>query len=316
MNRLLFVLSACLLLALPVYAHSPTARPGASPVPALSTFKDCDECPEMAQIPAGTVTMGSIEDDGGISSQERVHLVRLGGYALSKTDITNAQYAVFVRVTRYHPGDTCWTFENGTFEERPDRNWRYPGFPSEAKHPVACLNLTDINAYAQWLSRITGREYRLPTESEWQYAAELGGHGNQTVANPWLQACVYGNVTDATGNPQVVDATWVVHSCTDGYSYSTAVAKLQPNALGLYDMSGNVWEWTQDCFGSSDNQGAATGSSPRNSNAWSSRDCKSNVLRGGSWYADSQQIRSDYRIGFNPAVRNFSFGFRLASSLP
>lgn len=315
MNRLILALCVYLLLALPAYAHPPTAKPAASPVPALATFKDCDACPEMAQIPAGTVTMGSIEDDGGISSQQRVHLVRVSGYALSKTEITNAQFAVFVRATGYNSGNSCWTFENGTFEERPDRNWRYPGFPRQGNHPVACLNLTDVNAYAQWLSRITGRQYRLPTESEWQYAAELGGPSNETVETPH-QACVYGNVVDATGNPQFMDATWVVHSCTDGYSYSTAVAKLKPNALGLYDMRGNVWEWTQDCFGSADNDGAISDSSPRSSNAWTSRDCKSNVLRGGSWYADSQLVRSNYRIGFDPAARNFSFGFRLASSLP
>jgi formylglycine-generating enzyme required for sulfatase activity len=269
----------------------------------------------MAQIPAGTVTMGDIEDDGGISNQERIHQVHVGGYALSKTEITNAQFTAFVRATGYAPGNTCWTFENGTFEERPDRNWRYPGFPHQGNHPVTCLNLTDVNAYAQWLSRITGRQYRLPTESEWQYAAELGGPGDQKVASPWLQACVYGNAIDATGSPQVVDATWVVHSCTDGYSYSTAVAKMKPNALGLYDMRGNVWEWTQDCFGrpASDRP---TNNNARDSNAWSSRDCKSNVLRGGSWYADSQSMRSNYRIGYDPTERNFSFGFRLASSLP
>jgi formylglycine-generating enzyme required for sulfatase activity len=316
MKRFPVSLSICLLLALPAFAHPPTATPAVSPVQALATFKDCEECPDMAQIPAGSVTMGSIDEDGGISNQERVHRVRVSGYALSKTEITNAQFSVFVHATGYSPGATCWTFENGTFEERPDRSWRYPGFPLQGNHPVACLNLTDVNAYAQWLSRITGRQYRLPTESEWQYAAELGGPGDVSVANPWLQACVYGNVTDATGNPQIVDATWVLHSCTDGYSYSKAVAKLKPNALGLYDMRGNVWEWTQDCFGRADKHGAAADSSPRGSNAWSSRDCKSNVLRGGSWYADSQLVRSTYRIGFDPAVRNFSFGFRLASSLP
>jgi formylglycine-generating enzyme required for sulfatase activity len=293
----------------------------------LRAFKDCEDCPEMAQIPAGSITLGTdtSHDSRVISNEEPAREVAIRRYALSKTEITNAQFAAFVKATHYQAGDTCWTYENGSFEERADRNWEYPGFPAEDDRPAACLNVSDVNAYAQWLSRKTGRQYRLPTEGEWQFAAEVGG----SAVGPdkkHEQPCVYANIDDATGNPQVPDNTWVLHSCTDGYTYAAPVRSFKANSLGLYDMTGNSWEWTQDCHDSLSNSANAkdvplTGAPAYSNVSWPNRqakaaECSKNVLRGGSWYLDTQLTYNAYRIWYDPSVRNFSYGFRLASSLP
>jgi formylglycine-generating enzyme required for sulfatase activity len=316
MHKLTIILCVGLLFMLSASAAGAADISVTRPSSVLRAFKDCEDCPEMAQIPAGSIVLGTATNDDSrqINNQDPAHQVNIGRYALSKTEITNAEFAAFVNATHYQAGDKCWTFENGSFEERAERDWQYPGFPAEDDHPATCLNVTDINAYAQWLSHKTGRQYRLPTEGEWAFAAEVGGSGVEPD-NKHQQACVYANVAAATGDPQLPNTTWVVHSCTDGYSYSAPVRSDKPNALGLYDMTGNGWEWTQDCHEPRYN-GAVIDSAPRSSTAWGSRDCAKNVLRGGSWYLDSQLARSTYRIWFEPTVRNFSYGFRLASSLP
>jgi formylglycine-generating enzyme required for sulfatase activity len=318
LNKLVIMLLAILLYALPAYADAPTAKVAAiSSGEGVHTFRDCEQCPEMVHIPSGTITMGSSDvDDATINSEDYAHLVRISSFSLGKTEVTRAQFAAFVNATHYKAANSCWTFENGSFEERGERSWRYPGFPQHDNHPVLCLNLADINAYAQWLSRITGRHYRLPTGAEWQYAAELGTMKRLADATH-MQACVYANVVDAAGNPQLPDSTWVVHSCTDGYGYTSSVNKFDANTLGLRDMIGNDWEWTQDCNDNPYNvapSNSRANDSASISSEGNSRACKKNVLRGGSWYIDPQLVHTAYRIWVDPVTRNFSYGFRLAVS--
>jgi len=134
-------------------------------------FRDCSTCPEMVVIPAGKFNMGSPPSERQRDSDEGpVHSVRIAAFALSKTEITRGQFAEFVKRAKYDAGDKCWTLAQGKFAER-DGNWRKPGYPQNNTHPVTCINWDDAQAYAKWLSRKTHRQYRLPTEAEWEYAA-------------------------------------------------------------------------------------------------------------------------------------------------
>lgn len=264
----------------------------------------------MVIIPAGNFQMGSPENETGRDKDEGpVHSVNIGRFALGTTEVTRSQFAAFVKKTRYNAGDKCWTLENGKYEVRAG-NWLKPGYTQDGKHPVTCLNWNDAQAYTEWLSRKTGKHYRLPTEAEWEYAAR----GKTTSARYWGdnpdEACKYGNVADKTAQLQIHGATgWLVHNCNDHFAYTAPVGRFKANAFGLKDMLGNVWEWTADNYYDSYKDAPADGS------AWQGDGAK-RVLRGGSWNNEPQNVRAAVRNG-SKAVQRFSiFGFRVARQLP
>jgi len=273
-------------------------------------FRDCPSCPEMVVIPSGAFDMGSPDSEAGRGDDEGpVHQVNVATFALGKTEITRGQFAAFVKKTKYNTGDKCWTLEGGNFEEHSG-NWSKPGYPQNDKHPVTCINWDDAKAYAKWLSRKTGKKYRLPTEAEWEYAAR----GNTSTARYWgdnpVDACEYANAADMTAQAQIHGATsWSVHHCTDGFAYTAPVGSFKPSAYGLNDMLGNVWEWTEDNYHDSYKDAPTDGS------AWQGDDAK-RVLRGGSWNNSPSNIRAAIRYASKPDVRFSSFGFRLARLPP
>ena len=238
-----------------------------------------------------------------------VHRVRIAAFALSKTEITRGQFAEFVKQAKYDAGDKCWTLAQGKFAER-DGNWRKPGYPQNNTHPVTCINWDDAQAYAKWLSRKTRKQYRLPTEAEWEYAARAGTRSARYWGdNPDL-ACRYANVADKTAMAQIpATMAWLSHNCTDHYAYTAPVGRYRANAFGLKDMLGNVWEWTGDVYRDS-YDGA-----PANGKAWQGQGTY-HVLRGGSWNSDPQNVRAAVRNSNKAALRFSFFGFRLARKLP
>jgi len=283
-------------------AHAPKAG---------KIFRDCPSCPEMVVIPSGSFDMGSPDSEAGRDKDEGpVHRVNVATFALGKTEITRGQFAAFVNKTNYSTGDKCWTLEGGKYEERSG-NWSKPGYSQDDKHPVACINWNDAKAYAEWMSRKTGKQYRLPTEAEWEYAA----HGNTSTSRYWGdnpdQACGYANVADKTAQAQIhgASSSWSVHNCTDGFAYTAPVGRFKANAFRLKDMLGNVWEWTEDSYHDSYNDAPTDGS------VWQGNGAKY-VLRGGSWNNEPQNVRAAIRYGNKPALRFSSFGFRLARMLP
>lgn len=275
-----------------------------------NSFRDCTDCPEMIPIPGGNFEMGSPNFEAGRRDDEGpIRRVSIGPFALGKYAVTRGQFAVFVSETGYDAGEKCWTVEDGTAEVRSGRSWRNPGFQQDNSHPIVCVSWDDATAYAQWLSRKTGKTYRMPSEAEWEYAARAGTTTVRYWGDSADQACVYANVMDTTGKSQVPGVTWEV-SCTDGHGYTAPVGSFKPNAFGLYDMLGNVWQWTQDCW--HDNYDGA----PTDGSAWSGGDCERHAVRGGSWLLRPVSVRAAARSGSNTTGRSRSLGFRLARTLP
>jgi formylglycine-generating enzyme required for sulfatase activity len=279
------------------------------------TFKDCPTCPTMSIIPAGSFDMGSPKDEIGHGIDESpVHRVTLPSFALGTTEITRSQYAEFVNDTKYDAG-TCWAVnEGGWVEDRAGRNSGDFVFRKENatdsqfdNRPVSCVNWLDAQAYAQWLSKKTGKHYRLPSEAEWEYAARAG----TTTARYW------GNdVGRNNANCSDCAHKWDGTATPWEGSSSAPVGSFPPNAFGLYDMLGNVWEWTEDTY--HPNYIGA----PTNGSAWVQKTSGNErtvgrVIRGGSWKYSSEFMRSAYRMG-NDDIKRYEYkvGIRLARTLP
>jgi formylglycine-generating enzyme required for sulfatase activity len=273
-------------------------------------FRDCPTCPEMVVIPSGSFDMGSPSSEAGRGDDEgSVHRVNVAAFAMGKTEITRGQFSAFVKKTKYSAGEKCWTLEKGKVEER-NGDWLKLHYGQEDNYPIGCVNWSDAKAYTEWLSRKTGKQYRLPTEAEWEYAAR----GNTVTARYWGdnpdEACVYANAADKTAKAQIQGASsWSAFNCTDGYTYTAPVGSFKANAFGLHDMLGNVWEWTEDSYHNSYKGAPADGS------AWQGDGVK-RVLRGGSWNNSPRNMRAAVRNSYKPALRFSFFGFRLVRMLP
>lgn len=277
---------------------------------AQKIFRDCPGCPQMVVIPSGSLAMGSpAAEIGRRKDGNPVHQVNIGSFALGKTEITRGQFAAFVKETAYSTGDKCWTIEDGKYEERSG-TWRKVGYLQDDRHPVVCISWNDASAYTAWLSRKTGKTYRLPTEAEWEYAVR----GKTRTARYWGEnpddACKYANVADMTAKEKIKPAAaWKVHNCKDGFAYTAPSGSFRANAYGLNDMLGNVWEWVEDSY-HKNYQGA-----PADGSAWQGNG-KKRVLRGGSWYDAPRYVRAAGRDKAAPASRYDNIGFRVARTLP
>ena len=228
------------------------------------TIKDCADCPEMVVVPAGSFEMGSYDDAGS----RPVHRVNIAGFLLGKTEVTQGQWrAVMGSNPSYFGtcGDDC---------------------------PVERVSWKEAQEFAQRLSQKTGKQYRLPSEAEWEYAARAGRNTKWSFGD---------------NKSQLSDYAWFRDN---SQSKTQRVAQKRPNAFGIYDMHGNVWEWVQDCW-HGDYSGALTDGS-----AWTAG-CSSisRVLRGGSWYGSPADLRSAYRIRSTPVIRGSNNGLRLARTL-
>jgi formylglycine-generating enzyme required for sulfatase activity len=207
-----------------------------------------------------------------------------------------------------------YTFEGGKYDERSDRSWRNPGFPGNESYPAVCLDWNDAKAYAAWLARKTGKTYRLLTEAEWEYGArartEPGAYPRYSFGNNEKDLCRYGNGADQTAKSSIPGAKdWTVAPCNDGYAYTSPVGSFAANGFGLYDMQGNAWQWTEDCW--HDNYAGA----PSDGSAWTIGDCDRRVLRGGAWFIFPRSLRAANRVGYSPDFRDDYVGFRLARTL-
>ena len=278
--------------------------------------------PEMVVIPPGVFRMGNLSGEGE-DNERPVHVVQFRKpFAMSKYEVTNGQYQQFVAATG-HQSDMgkgavdekgCYTSAFGYGEGlvfwgySHERNWRNPGYWLEQDQPVVCVSWHDAQAYAAWLSAETGETYRLPSESEWEYAARAGSESLYHFGDDPGLLCDYGNVRDMTELPN--GEVWSYKAeCNDGAVYPAGAGRYRPNAFGLYDMHGNAAEWVEDC------PNFDYVETPLNGSAWMRGTCLSHAVRGGSWSDSPYYVRAAHRNWFNGADSSDDIGFRLVRTM-
>lgn len=258
------------------------AEPAVAPAgPAKSAWiKDCDACPELAVIPAGRFKMGASGAGKSPKAEEGpvVEIALARPFAIARRETTVGEWR------RCVAAKAC--------PAAPDTGW--PG----DNLPVTNVSWGDAQLYLRWLSQTTGKRYRLPSEAEWEYAA-LAGASTAFSFGSKLSA------KDASfdGSLPVGGAAGPI------LKRPKPVASYPQNAFGLYDMHGNVWEWTEDCWASS-RRGAPVDGSAREGN------CAARVIKGGAWNSGGWRLRAAHRIGKNAAAREFDNGFRVVRDLP
>jgi formylglycine-generating enzyme required for sulfatase activity len=270
--------------------------PVAAPVPKVavaqmaphSTFEDCPQCPTMVVLPTGTFQMGALPADNGNAWEGPAHAVTIGRpFAIARHEVTVAQWRACV------DAKACPAAAPG------------PSSGDATKAPAVNLNFADAHAYAGWLTRTTGRRYRLPSEAEWEYAIRA----KTTTARYWggdrTKQCGYGNGADQAA--LAFDAKLQVVECNDGQATLAPVGTFQANAWGLFDMAGNAWEWTQDCW----RDGYA--GAPADGSAMESGACDRRAIRGGSWRARPNSLRSFGRGHSAPGIRGDDLGLRVVA---
>ena len=247
-------------------------------------FRDCPECPDMVVVPSGAFRMGAPESEEGSYDDERpVHTVSVRSFAAGVYEVTFVEW------------DAC-VADGGCGGHRPDdKGW------GGGRRPVIHVNWWDAQNYVAWLSGLTGKDYRLLSESEWEYAARAGTtgpfHTGTTISTD--QANYNGNYTYG-------DSALALGE----YGKRTvAVGSFPANGFGMHDVHGNLWEWVQDCWNDS-YEGA-----PGDGSAWESGNCSDRVLRGGAWDSKPRNLRSAVRHWSSTAGRYVNVGFRVARTL-
>jgi formylglycine-generating enzyme required for sulfatase activity len=227
----------------------------------------------MVIIPAGNFRMGCVSERNCKGAEKPVHQVSIKAFKLGATEITFDQWDACVAAGMcYRPSDK--------------------GF-GRGNHPVINVSWDDIQVYLKWLNALTDGGYRLPSEAEWEYAARSGSQAAYSWGN---------SVGENRANCADCGSQWSSNKTVPVKSFSA-------NAFGLYDMHGNVWEWTQDCDNTS-YQGA-----PSNGSAWLSGICTARAVRGGSWISLAKNMRVSSRAAGVTSVRISHQGFRLAQDL-
>lgn len=242
----------------------------------------------FAWVPGGCFQMGSPSVEAGRDPDEGpVHKVCVDGFWMGKTEVTNAQYRQFKidHVSKEYRGFSL---------NRDDQ-------------PVVYMSWHDAKAFAKWLNERNHKRYhfRLPTEAEWEYACRAQTATARYWGDDPDKACEYANVGDLTAEREW--PYWEVNNCEDGYEVTAPVGRFKPNAFGLYDMLGNVFEWNEDIYGKD-----AYRNHQRNNPVFTG-DGSYRVIRGGCWYSWPAGVRCAGRSDHPPngRSRDYFLGFRL-----
>jgi len=300
-----------------LFTHYGAFRPGQVFTDALA---DGSRGPQMVVVPHGAFRMGAEATDPLASEAEQpAHYVRFDrGFAMSLTEVTVAEFGRFVEQAAARPratrrgNSTVYDERSGNFVRRTGVDWRsgYDGQPAAPGDPVMHVSVRDAEAYAVWLSEQTGRYYRLPSESEFEYALRAGNPGRYPWGDAGIPPPGSGNFTGG-GDVSPSGRTWnnAFVGYGDGYWGAAPVGRFQANAWGLHDLAGNVSEWVGDCWHASYRRAPADGV------AWFNPGCRTRVIRGGSWAGSPAQTRSAWRARMDSDITSARIGFRLVRGI-
>lgn len=235
--------------------------------------------PEMIFVKGGSFKMGS---NDGYEDEQPIHNVTLNDFYISKYEITVAQYKKFCKAT------------GRRFPQSPNRSWytehsQIREWVWRDNHPIVNVSWNDANAYCQWLSSETGENFSLPTEAQWEYAAKGGAKSNNY---------------EYAGSSNIEKVAWFDETTFE--RGTKPVGQLSPNELGIYDMSGNVFEWCKDFYGEY--------SSKNQNNPQGAKSGQYKTIRGGSWYYIDEFCRITQRDSPKATLKKFNYGFRIVKN--
>lgn len=305
-----------------VYFAGPPAAPqgaaGAAIAPPPGTtlkdrMADGGSGPTLVVIPPGRFTMGAAGANARPEEQPVREVVLPAPLAVARTETTVAEFARFVAAAGYRVERGCWHHTaDGDWKENATATWLAPGFEQADDHPVTCINHRDASVYAAWVSQQTGQHYRLPSEAEFEYFSRAGEAENLPAGQHDPAAiCRVANGADvSSGLAYAID-------CNDGYPHTSPVASFAPNAFGLFDTSGNLWEFTLDCWNPGYGRRWRTLFTlpPADGSPWMRGDCRLHVLRGGAYLSSADDLRLARREHGSGALRVSRSGFRLVREL-
>ncbi|OOG64853.1 sulfatase-modifying factor protein [Rhodanobacter sp. B04] len=275
--------------------------------------------PAMVVIPTGSFQMGAADSDGDrVESQLPQHAVTIDkGFAMARSAVSVGQFREFVRASGYVPdsvklgGASVYDERSGAMRDDSSATWQddYAGRKADDDLPVVNISWNDAKAYADWLSQRTGKVYRLPSEAEFEYALR-GGTTSRYWWGDGSPTHLVENLT-GSGDRSRSGRRWshAFRGYRDGYWGPAPVMTFAPNPFGLYDINGNVSEWTADCWHDSYLR------APNDGSAWLNPGCVAHVVRGGSWGSSPEQVISAYRQGASSDVRSGRVGFRVVREL-
>jgi len=277
--------------------------------------------PPMVTIPGGEFAMGSTADpvNADYPTSVPVHKVRIKTFRLAKYETTILQFRQFVEATGYQMGSECWKLAfNEWGMDYGNLSWNSPTIARSDYQPVMCVSWKDAQAYLEWLSRETGRHYRLPSEAEWEYAARAGSNSRYPFGDNPADLCQYANTFDRSGNTAISKLTGKsreANGCDDHAGLTSVVGMYQPNAFGLYDMLGNAGELVEDC------QHLNYDNAPTDGRAWTDN-CK--AFHGGAMAIHRGGNYNNGPVGASPTIRGHTGmdnrssvgeGFRIAENV-
>ncbi|MGH8147305.1 MAG: formylglycine-generating enzyme family protein [Rhodanobacteraceae bacterium] len=277
------------------------------------------QAPALVVIPRGSFLMGAPQhgrvQSGAEQPQHEVTISK--GFAMARSEVTVAEFRAFVQASGYVPdadrlgGASVYDESNGRMQTRSGVDWRddYSGRRAKGNDPVVNVSWNDAAAYAHWLSQHTGKQYRLPSEAEYEYVERAG----TTTRYWWGDGVPTSKVENLTGSGDRSPShrSWAnaFKGYNDGYWGPAPVMSFQSNPFGLYDMDGNVSEWVADCWHENYNRAPSDGS------AWLNPGCTQRVIRGGSWGSAPDQDRSSFRLSASADARSGRVGFRVVRDL-